>query len=64
MIQDFVPPPHANAETHKLVMERVAAMTPSDFVQSLVQAGICLPDGQLTEHYRAQPKKKNGRKAA
>jgi len=62
--RDFLPPPHENADTHKLVMAHVDTMTREQFIQSLVDAGICTSDGKLTEHYRPTPKRKNGRKAA
>jgi hypothetical protein len=44
-------PPHANAEVHAQIMADLEKMTPADFLASLVQAGICTADGQLTEHY-------------
>jgi len=63
--KEFAPPPHANAEGHELVMARVDAMSREEFVESLVQAGICSPDGELTEHYREPSKSKpKGTKAA
>ncbi len=58
-----MPPPHANAEMHKLIMARVEAMSREEFVQSLVDVGICYPDGQLTEHYRPAPRKRAGGRA-
>jgi hypothetical protein len=48
-------PPHANAEAHARVMARLEKMTPEEFLASLVRAGICTPDGKLTEHYVDQP---------
>lgn len=51
-LQGFKPPPHANAEVHARIMARLAAMTPQEFLQSSVRAGILTPDGQLAEHYR------------
>jgi len=48
----FTLPPHINAETHKLVMARVNTMSDEEFIDSLVQAGICSPDGKLTDNYR------------
>lgn len=48
-------PPHANAEAHALVMARLEKMTPEEFMASLVRAGICTPDGKLTEHYVDPP---------
>jgi hypothetical protein len=48
-------PPHANAEAHARVMARLAKMTPEEFMASLIRAGICTPDGKLTEHYIEQP---------
>jgi hypothetical protein len=47
-------PPHANAEVHARIMADLRRMTPAEFLVSLVHAGICTPDGKLTEHY-AQP---------
>lgn len=44
-------PPHANAAVHKRIMERLATMTPEEFLATLVRSGICTPDGKLTEHY-------------
>ena len=44
-------PPHANAEVHARIMADLQGMTPAEFMVSLVQAGICTPDGKLTEHY-------------
>jgi len=47
-------PPHANAEVHARIMADLQGMTPDQFMVSLVQAGICTPDGKLTEHYADQ----------
>lgn len=47
-------PRHANAEVHARIMVDLHAMTPDEFMVSLVQAGICTPDGKLTEHYADQ----------
>jgi hypothetical protein len=44
-------PPHANAKVHKQVMHHLATMTREEFLATLVRAGICTPDGKLTEHY-------------
>jgi hypothetical protein len=44
--------PHANAEVHKHIMADLKGMTREEFVQSLVDAGIVSPAGELTEHYR------------
>jgi hypothetical protein len=30
-------------------------MTPEDFLSSLVDAGICTPDGKLTAFYAGEP---------
>lgn len=48
----FELPPHANAEAHARLMARLEKMTPAEFFQTLVDAGIYTPDGELTEHYR------------
>ena len=49
-------PPHANAEPHRKMMEKLAAMTEQErnafLFQISVQAGIYTPEGELTEHYR------------
>lgn len=50
----FVPPPHINAKAHAKVMERMKNITSSEFLELLVDAGICTPDGKLTEHYRSE----------
>lgn len=47
--------PHANAAVHERIMRDLRAMAPEEFMMSLVQAGICTPDGQLTAHYRIAP---------
>lgn len=47
-------PPHANAEVHARIMADLQGMTPAEFMVSLIQAGICAPDGNLTEHYAPQ----------
>lgn len=47
-------PPHANAEVHARIMADLQGMTPAEFMDSLIQAGICAPDGNLTEHYVTQ----------
>jgi hypothetical protein len=44
-------PLHANAEVHARIMADLKQMTPAEFLETLVQAGICTPDGKLTEHY-------------
>jgi hypothetical protein len=44
-------PPHANAEVHKRIMAHLSAMTPEEFLATLVRSGICTPDGKLTEQY-------------
>lgn len=48
----FELPPHANAKPHARLMAELRAMTPDELFQTLVDAGIYTPDGQLTEHYR------------
>lgn len=45
-------PPHANAGPLARLMARLRKMTPDELFQTLVDAGIYTPDGQLTEHYR------------
>ena len=54
-VDAWKPPPHANAEVHKLIMEEWKRMTPAEALESLVHAGICTPDGELTEPYRDDP---------
>ncbi|REG30989.1 hypothetical protein ATI61_106459 [Archangium gephyra] len=44
-------PPHANAENHKRIMEKLKTMTQAEFFQSLVDAGIYTPKGRLTRRY-------------
>ena len=51
---EFLPPPHANAEAHGKVMRRLKRMTTRQLRQTLIDAGICTPDGELTEHYRSE----------
>ena len=51
---EFVPPPHINAKAHAKVMEMVKNMTPDEFFELAVEAGIYTPDGKLTEHYRSE----------
>ena len=41
-------PPHPNVQIHQLVMEEIRAMTTDQFIASTVEAGIYMPDGQLT----------------
>jgi hypothetical protein len=47
----FAIPPHINAEGHAYVMEHLSRMSPAEFLASMVRAGICTPDGSLTEPY-------------
>ena len=49
---NFVFPPHANAEVHRRIMEKLSKMTKEQLAQTVVDAGICTPEGELTEHYR------------
>ena len=44
-------PPHANAEVHKKIMRDLGQMSPSQIVQTAVDAGIYTSDGKLTKHY-------------
>lgn len=46
------PPPHANAEAHRVAMSQFDRKTPAQRIAVLVKAGICTPDGELTEQYR------------
>ncbi|UQA61175.1 hypothetical protein [Polyangium aurulentum] len=55
------PPPHGNAEVHRLIMEEWKRMTPAEALESLVQAGICTPDGELTAPYRDEPEPRDAR---
>jgi hypothetical protein len=36
----FAPPPHANADTHRRVMHRLAHMTDKELFETAVQSGI------------------------
>ena len=47
----FAPPPHANRETHRLVMKRLAGMSNDEIFQVAVDAGIYAPNGDLTEAF-------------
>jgi len=49
----FTPPPHENAEAHRVVMERMRSMSGDQFVASAVRAGIYTADGKLTDPYRS-----------
>jgi hypothetical protein len=51
----WAPPPHRDVEAHERLMEYLEQMTPDEFFQSLVRAGIYTPEGELTEHYRSEP---------
>lgn len=57
-------PPHANAEAHKRVMARLEAMTPEEFLASLARAGICTPNGELTEYYAGKDEEDAAKDAA
>ncbi len=46
-------PPHANAEAHKRVMARLGRMTREERRQSLIDAGILEPNGELAEPYKS-----------
>jgi hypothetical protein len=48
-------PPHANAEVHKRIMEKLARMSADEIFETAVRAGIYTPDGRLTEHYAEEP---------
>lgn len=45
-------------EALKVVSEQAKSMTPAEFRESLVSAGIITPDGKLTENYATPPRKK------
>jgi hypothetical protein len=47
-------PPHPNAAVHQRIMEDLRKMTPEEFLQSLIEAGICTPDGELAPYYRGE----------
>jgi hypothetical protein len=49
--RDFVLPPHANAETHRRIMESLRRMTPEEIFQTGVRSGIYSPDGTLLPPY-------------
>ena len=51
---EFILPPHINAEAHKKVMEWLGKVTPEEFLQAMVEAGIYNPDGTLTEPYASE----------
>ena len=40
------------------ITEHMKAMSPDEFLASLVAMGIMTPEGELTEHYRAPKKRK------
>jgi hypothetical protein len=61
---DFRPAPHGNAEAHKLVMQRLNAMSARDIFKTLVKAGIYTAAGGLTARYQAPAPKTKGSKAA
>jgi hypothetical protein len=42
---------HRNAAVHAQIMEFLRTCTPAEFKASLVESGVCTPDGKLTEHY-------------
>ena len=44
--------PSDEAKVHAKIMEELKTMTPEEFSETLVDAGICTEDGELTEHYR------------
>ena len=56
-------PPHANEEAHARLMADLQGMTSDEFMVTLVQAGICTPDGKLTEYYASARASENGAKA-
>lgn len=53
----FTPPPHANAEYHRRVMELLKTMTPEEALAISVKAGIHTPDGKLTAPYKPPEEK-------
>jgi hypothetical protein len=59
----FEPPPHANAEVHARIMAELEKMTSAEFFQTLVDAGIYTPDGQLTEHHRTVAAARSSRRS-
>ena len=48
-------PPHGNAEVHKRLMARLRKMTPKELFQTIVDAGIYKPNGELAEPYTGGP---------
>ena len=48
-------PPHVNEDPHRRLMERLRSMSPEEVFQTLVDAGIYTPDGELTSPYRDLP---------
>ncbi len=60
--KEWKPPPHANAEAHKRLMDRLSKMSSKDVLESSIKAGIHTKDGSLSSHYK--PKSKQTAKVA
>jgi hypothetical protein len=52
-------PPHANAESHRKLMEQLRKMTSAEVLQTAIDAGIYNEDGSLTEQFGGEPFKKS-----
>ncbi len=49
--QTFLPPPHPNADAHERFVAAFRRMTQAERFQTIVDAGICTPDGKFTAPY-------------
>lgn len=47
----LAPPPHANADAHRRVMDRLAHMTDKELFETAVKSGIFNEDGTVCEPY-------------
>lgn len=47
------PPPHANAETHRRIIEKLSAMTLEEIRETSIASGIHLKNGELAARYRS-----------
>lgn len=46
---------HANEAVHEAIMKRLAAMTPEEIFQTMVDSGIYTRRGKLRKPYAPQP---------
>ncbi len=53
-------PPLPNAEKHARAVAKLKAMTPAEFMETLVHAGTHTPDGKLTAEYVSEPESDDG----